>query len=374
MIEAWLVGEESRRLGMGQAFTRLIEMLRAKDMPIARAVTSVRTRHPEVFVENLVWTKRSGLVSRMRPHAIMDTDDYRGSPGETIHRGADRVRWRVSDQTHTHRLADELRADGITDYVAFAVVTSAGRTYLSFATDASRGFTDEMIDELSRVIAPFAARIELAAVEMSLQSLLEVYLGRNAAARVRAGAFKRGGGEAIHAAIWFCDMRDFTRFADTTPPSRVVFVLDRVFDAIAGPIEEESGEILKFIGDAVLAIFPVDGDPAAACRRALAAGKKALAAIANLDAVDRAVEIGIALHLGEVFYGNIGARNRLDFTVIGAAVNEACRVESLTKPLGRPLLVTSAFADALGREGLVSLGEHALKGVERPAELFAPKS
>jgi adenylate cyclase len=201
-----------------------------------------------------------------------------------------------------------------------------------------------------------------------------VYLGDNAAARVSEGAFVRGTGVPIEAALWFCDMRGFTALADRRPAADVVRVLDRFFEAVAGSIAPHGGEVLKFIGDAVLAIFPVGDDgPRGACVRALAAAHEAVAGVASLAAEPDMPELGlgVALHLGEAMYGNIGASGRLDFTVIGAAVNEVCRVESLCRSLG-PILLTKDFAEHCHDE-VVPRGVHALKGVSTPRELFAPR-
>jgi adenylate cyclase len=207
-----------------------------------------------------------------------------------------------------------------------------------------------------------------------MRSLLDVYLGHNAARRVLAGAFRRGGGETIRAAIWSCDLRGFTSMADRLPAAEVVATLDRYFETVCAPIAEGGGEVLKLIGDAVLAIFPISpaaGDEAAACRRALAAAKGAIEGIRRWnEAREEPIGVGVALHLGEVTYGNIGAQRRLDFTVIGAAVNEVCRVEPLCKELGRSLLVTDAFAAQVACRDLVALGTRALRGVAEPRALF----
>lgn len=218
--------------------------------------------------------------------------------------------------------------------------------------------------------------MQLIAAQLETQSLLEVYLGKNASRRVLEGAFRRGEGEEIDAAIWFCDMRGFTALSDRTPARQVVAILDAYFEVLAAAVEEQGGEILKLIGDAMLAVFPLGADGAAhGCRRALAAGLSALEAVrAWRERSGHNVELGIALHVGRVMYGNIGGRERLDFTVIGASVNEVCRVESLAKGLGVPLLMTAELAAALGRDDVVSLGFHALKGVGEPREILTIRS
>jgi adenylate cyclase len=214
-------------------------------------------------------------------------------------------------------------------------------------------------------------------VEASTELALETYLGANAARRVLTGAFKRGHGEILNTVIWFCDLRGFTSLVDTRPMQEVIPVLNRYFETMAGPVEEAGGEILKFIGDAMLAIFPIDErGPAPRCTKALGAALAALDRVEDLgrDPEWPRLKTGVALHLGEVMYGNIGARSRLDFTVIGPSVNEASRVESLCKEVGVPLLVTGAFQRAAPDAQLVSLGNHRLRGVAEEVELFtAPR-
>lgn len=194
------------------------------------------------------------------------------------------------------------------------------------------------------------------------------------------GQFRRGGGSCVDAAIWFCELRGFTELSDSRPVHEIVSILDDYFEAVSGPIEDAGGEILKFIGDAVMAVFRFDGDESRACRQALAAADNALSALArrSAEAGSAKLEIGIGLHTGEVYYGNAGGRSRLDFTVVGAAVNDACRIEAQCKALKCPLLMSARFARHLDSPEVMSLGERALKGVAQPRELltlkkYAPK-
>jgi adenylate cyclase len=209
-----------------------------------------------------------------------------------------------------------------------------------------------------------------------LTTLLSVYLGPEAGSRVLAGSVRRGDGKTIAAAIWLCDMRGFTRISETLPADEVIQLLNDYFETMAGPVTDHGGEVLKFIGDAMLAIFPIadDLDRDRACRIALVAAEEALA---RLDAVNAArcergqpeIGVGLGLHTGAVMYGNIGAPERLDFTVIGPAVNLTARIEDLCRPLGRRLLASERFASPCGSE-LVSLGFHRLRGLAEPQEIF----
>jgi len=216
-------------------------------------------------------------------------------------------------------------------------------------------------------LAALAARAGLAA-------LLEAYLGRPSAARVQAGALRRGTGETIRAALLSADLRDFTAMSEATEPAAMIAALDAWFDRVAGAVHAFGGEVLKFIGDGVLAIFPVTGAPAEACEAALRAVVAARAGMAHLDMARQAqglppLPFGAALHLGEILWGNIGAADRLDFTAIGPAVNLVSRLEGLCRPLGRSVLISGAVA-AETTTPLVPLGEHALRGIAAPCTVF----
>ena len=278
------------------------------------------------------------------------------------------------DLTHDelpYPVCDDLKAEGMTDYLIQPMLSShGGHSFASWSTDRPGGFLPEHIDALEAIAPTLALRMDANSAHLATQQLLRVYLGRNAAERVIGGAFERGSGERIEAAIWFCDLRGFTALSDHADVEQVIDVLDRYFSVVAEPIRANGGEILKFIGDAVLAVFPTCKEPGDACVCALRAAKEALA---HAHVLGPDLSFGVALHLGEVFYGNIGASSRLDFTVIGPAVNEASRVEGMCKVLGRDLLLTQAFANHVDRLELESLGTHRLRGVGREQELFGLK-
>ncbi|MCY1229639.1 Adenylate cyclase 1 [compost metagenome] len=208
----------------------------------------------------------------------------------------------------------------------------------------------------------------------ALAALLEAYLGRRSAARVRAGELTRGTGETIRAALFYADLRNFTVLSEATEPALVIAALDAWFDRVAGAIHAFGGEVLKFIGDGVLAIFPVSGSPTEACDAALRAVTAARAGMAHLDAARQAeglppLSFGVALHLGDILWGNIGAADRLDFTAIGAAVNLVSRLEGLCRPLGRSVLISGAVANVTTTP-LLPLGDHKLRGIAAPCTVF----
>jgi adenylate cyclase len=261
----------------------------------------------------------------------------------------------------------DLRFEGVTDYFVAPLHFSNGDVHFSsWATRQPGGFTDAEIEAIERVIPPLARIGEIRAWYRVASNLLTTYIGKNAGERVLAGHIRRGDTETIHAAIWLSDMRGFTMLADTLPPQQLVDLLNRYFDCQVPAIHEHGGEVLKYMGDGLLAIFPIgaEGDFSAICAAALAAGKTARGNIAALHAADdgSALRFGLALHVGDVLFGNIGSGNRLDFTCIGPAVNLAARLEKLAGRLGRTILASEDFVDHSGDESLQPIGRFAVAG------------
>ena len=369
-IASWLVGAESRRDGLEAVMAELARRLLGEGLPIWRMHVSVLAMHPEVFARSVRWRRDTGVNVAVNKRDLLQDPAYVGSPIEAIHRGLDRVVARLEDGEVPYPQLNELREDGGTGYAAFALELGSGRrTFISLATDATGGFSDAQLSAFEALLPALAIRLELASTRFSSETLLELYLGRNAASRVLAGDFRRGTGQVIHAAIWLCDLRGFTSLADRLPLQQVVPVLDAYFEAMAAPVQRAGGEILKFIGDSILAVFPTEGDAASACRRAAATAAESLDAFAAVpSAAEHGLAAGVAVNLGDVMYGNIGAPDRLDFTVIGPAVNETARMESLCKELKTPLLLSEPVASHL--DDTVPLGSHALRGVSAAKPLF----
>ncbi|OCJ12701.1 guanylyl cyclase [Rhizobium sp. AC27/96] len=240
---------------------------------------------------------------------------------------------------------------------------------------AGTGVFDPSVTDSLRQVARFAAApLANLAARATLSALLEAYLGRRSAARVQAGALHRGTGETIRAALLCADLRDFTALSEATEPAVMIAALDAWFDRVAGAVHAFGGEVLKFMGDGVLAIFPITGTPADACDAALRAATAIRAGMAHLDAIRQAqglppLPFGAALHFGDMLWGNIGAADRLDFTAIGPAVNLVSRLEGLCKQLGRNVLVSGAVA-AEASMALIPLGEHELRGILEPCAVF----
>jgi class 3 adenylate cyclase len=238
-----------------------------------------------------------------------------------------------------------------------------------------RPFTADEVNTLRQAARFAAAPLAALAARATLTAALEAYLGRRSAARVLAGPLRRDIGETIQAALLFADLRGFTALSESNPPAAVISALDAWFDRIAGPVHAFGGEVLKFIGDGVLAIFPVvEAAPRGACDAALRAVAAARTGMAHLDETRRQqglppLSFGVALHLGEMLWGNIGAADRLDFTAIGPAVNLVSRLEGLCRPLNKVVLVSDAFA-AETSVTLIPLGKHALRGIASPCAVF----
>jgi adenylate cyclase len=212
--------------------------------------------------------------------------------------------------------------------------------------------------------------VEVFGLARKAANILDAYLGRQAGEKVLQGRIRRGDAERIHAVIWFCDLRDSTPLADAMGPEAFLALLNEYFECVLGPVLERDGHVLRFIGDAALAIFPVGSDPADAATRAVEAAREALTRMEKLNSNRQTpLRFGIGLHLGDVLYGNIGTRERIEFTVIGAAANEAARIEALCKTLGAPLVVSEQVARHT-RHAWRSLGSQALRGVEKPVELL----
>ena len=275
-------------------------------------------------------------------------------------------------------IIQRLAGEGMTDYIVMPLPfqDSSRTSTLSFATRAAAGFTDLEIERLTmaaRIWSPFAERWLLRHIALDL---LAHYLGRAPAERVYAGQIERGDVTIVSAAILICDLRDFTAMTDRSERGVIVALLNRWFERIGAAILGQGGDILKFMGDGLLAVFPVEGSRAATCDRALAAAEDALAGTTLLNAELAAegiapLRFGIGLHWGEVEFGNIGTRDRLDFTVIGPAVNLASRLQDLTKELGTPILASAEFAAASSRD-LRHLDTRHLRGMAAPVAVFAP--
>lgn len=375
----WLLGKGRRLRGDAEFFDTLCSSLLAAGLPIWRASISVGTLHPQILGLSFRWWRDRRVTEVLRVgHGVQETRGYLESPIRLVIEHGETLRFRLDDGAAIapYPLLVDLRAAGATDYFACPLTFFNGRHQATtWTTDRPGGFTDRDIARISSLVPALGTVIEARAMRRLAGTLLTTYLGRTAGQRILDGEIHRAQGERMNAVVLASDMRGFTHLSDVLPGAELITLLDDYFDAIAAPVDRHGGEILKFMGDGLLAIFPYNGgSPTVAAEAALAAVAEGLARIDDLNR-HRATEgrvqfrIGVGLHLGEVIFGNVGAVDRLDFTAIGPAVNLAARLESLTKRLGRRLLVSRDFARASGRQ-LVSLGFHPVRGLSEPEEVF----
>jgi class 3 adenylate cyclase len=340
----WLVDEAAASSGPDRFLAELGGRLLADGLPLAGSALTLAVPHPIIARHTWFWRAETGVV--------IEALGFAGGPLSQTGRG-----W-LAELGPMQEVRVGIAADS-------PVLGWAG----------TRSFDPAQASRLRQAARFSAAPLAALTARAALAGLLEAYLGRRSAARVQAGALRRGTGEIIHAALLYADLRDFTALSEVTEPAATIAALDAWFDRIAGAVHAFGGEVLKFIGDGVLAIFPVTDTPARACEAALRAVVSARAGMAHLDAVRQAeglppLPFGAALHLGEMLWGNIGAADRLDFTAIGPAVNLVSRLEGLCRPLGRSVVISGMLAAEVTTP-LVPLGEHTLRGIPAPCAIFA---
>ena len=378
---AGLAGESETALLAG-----FCERAQTMGIPLARAQVIIDTLHPVHEGRVFRWERDK---EELAPRDYERSDDrkaearWRTSPWHhLLESGGSFLRRQITPENEGEFwVFRELLASGITDYVAIinrfgagAAIGNMDCVYSSWATDRSTGFADSDLVSLQQLTPFVALAVKSAALGRVAENLVETYLGRDAGRRVLKGGITRGVAERIDAVLWFSDLRGFTRITDTTP-EHVIPLLDDYFDAIVSAIHERGGDVLKLIGDGVLAIFTAE-DRAHACHTALSAAKLAQQRVAVTN--ERRFAEGVpttdaylGLHVGEMFYGNVGSKERLDFTVIGPAVNEVSRIAAMCRSAEQPVLLSAAFVSALkDQKRFVSVGRYALRGVGRPQELF----
>ena len=379
-IAEWLVGPARQMTSGAAAFDEFSWRMLAAGLPLLRVTMHGGTLHPLYLGATLTWWRSTGRTElRMVSHEVRETFAFNPisrvrETGETLRRNLE-----ASADTLDFPILHDLKQDGATDYLAFPVPSAFGGSYaVTFVSDRAGGFTDDEVADMSRVAQRLPVVMDMHSLRGLASNLLTAYLGPMTGPRVLAGQIRRGESDTITAVLWSSDLRAFTARSDRLPGQRMIEILDALFDAQARAIAAQGGEILKFIGDGLLAIFPIidAGLAGIATRKALEAANETLTALGQLNDApllegEPPLKIVIALHVGQVLYGNIGAADRLDFTVIGPAVNLVSRLETVGKSLDIPIIVSDDFASAYGRP-LVSLGRHQLRGLSGTHELFAP--
>ena len=352
--------------------------LLAAGLPLYRVALFVRTLHPNVMGRRFLWRPGAAVEISEQPHEFLTSDSFQSSPVALLYETRQPVRRHLADPAcpSDFGILAELRAEGVTDYLLQPLEFSDGQVHaISWTTTRPGGFEDAHLEALAAIRKPLTRLTEIYALRRVLAVLLGTYVGRSTGERILEGRVRRGDIDRIHAVILLADLRGFTALSDRLAGDRVIELLNGYFDALVPAIEAAGGEVLKFIGDGLLAIFPAATDAAAACSAALSAVADARSALAAFNAQLRArgdeeLRYGMALHRGDVLYGNIGSSGRLDFTAIGPAVNLTARLETLARDLGRDLVLSAAFA-AHCPGGLASLGRFELRGFRDPVEVYA---
>lgn len=370
----WLA--ENSGLPMQALHEAFCRELLARGIPLWRSVLGREMLHPEQSGQQLIWTLETSTATHA-VHGVEHTSTYLLSPVRIIDETDRPFRRRLAEPAPELPVLEEIRELGATDYAIWPLpfLDRTRSAFLSFATTSSSGFNDGDLEALrlaADLFSPYAERHSLRSIAIDL---LDTYVGRHAGEQIFSGRIRRGAVDTIEAAILMCDMRGYTALSSRAARGEIIETLDAWFDRIEAAVEAHGGEILKFIGDGVLTIFRADPDTADACRRAHEATKEIARTLANFKPAGASegqpvIGFAIGLHVGEVAYGNVGGRRRLDFTVLGTAVNYASRLQDLAKRIGNPVLVSSDFAACLP-EPLADLGSHPLRGIGRAERVFA---
>ncbi len=385
------------KMALSETPTRIIvseylETLSRAGVTMGRASIGVATIDPRLSGYNYVWLRDAGMERNdfsIRDES-KDNPDWMNSPiyalvqQGMVEQGDTTLRYPLTGEkaSHAYPVFDEFRAMGLTEWygqiVAFSLTARQhdfGEIGMvcTFQSDAEGGFSDEECQYLDAALPIFALAMKTRLLREIGESLLQSYLGRDAGSRVFSGEISRGSISEIPAVLMIADLRGFTAMANTMPLPETVSLLNNYLDMLVTPIEQHGGQVLKFMGDGLLAIFPYQHKGRRATRAAIAATREARRAIARFNGTqdaDRAMPADIALHLGDVYYGNVGSENRLDFTVIGPAVNEASRMEGLCRKLGADVVISESFRNACPDISLPSLGHHELRGIPGSREIF----
>jgi adenylate cyclase len=354
------------------------ERLVQAGLPLWRVGIFVRTLHPDILGRNFIWRPGAEVTVGSAGFEFLVSPEYTRSPLAIVFGEGREVRYRLDDpQTENVPFFDDMRAEGVTDYIALPLFFIDGTVNASsFTTKQPGGFSDDELANLKAVVTPLARIIEIISLRRTASLLLDTYVGNRAGERILGGQIRRGHTDTMDAAIWLSDLRGFTALSDRLPAETVVEILNRYFDCQVSAIRDHGGEVLKFMGDGLLAVFPIvehDGTAQQVCSRVLEAARESRASVDALQhQVGEVIErfrFGVALHVGKVLYGNIGGGNRLDFTCIGPAVNLAARLEKIAGRLHRTIVASEAFA-GICAGGWADLGEFPIAGFAKAERVY----
>jgi adenylate cyclase len=378
----WVFSTGRRIESTNEFVQQLAHQLNAGCASIDRLMVSLLTLNPQIVGTSESWLKSTDETTHYEAeHEVRATDRYIGSPLAAIYETHKRVRQRLDQLPgNAHQTYTELAEQGFTDYLAlpvlFGEVAQPGAAII-VCTKKEGGFNDQEIEDFRQVRDYLAPVLEVHSLRHLSRSLMNTYVGKRTSQKVLSGMIKRGDADVINAALWFSDLRNFTHLTETLATEQVLKLLNEYFELVAAAVTARGGEILRFIGDAMLIVFPIDDNMCeqTACNAAIDAAIDAQSTLLSLNHRRRRhgeaqIEFGVGLNIGEVIYGNVGSPDRLDFTVMGPAVNRTARLESLTKNLGCNILFSQKFAELVDTPSEY-LGQHEMKGIAEPQAVYA---
>ena len=377
-IADWLIDGARSALSPGQMMTETCERLVRAGLPLWRVGVFVRTLHPDIFGVSFVWRPGTEVVISSADSDPRNTPQFKRSPLAILYDREQEVRFRLDDpQSRRFPLLDDLRGEGVTDYIALPLrFTSNSIHASSWTTKQPGGFSDDQLAALRALVRPLTRLIEIINLTRTASNLLDTYVGNRAGERILGGQIRRGHADTMHAAIWLSDLRGFTALSDRLPAETVVDILNQYFDCQVHAIKAHGGEVLKFMGDGLLAVFPIADtiqDAQEVCGHVLEAARESRASVDAMhypigEAVER-FRFGVALHVGRILFGNIGGGNRLDFTCIGPAVNLAARLEKIAGRLRRTIVASAGFA-GICQNQWTDLGEFPISGFSKAERVY----
>ncbi len=377
-LTEWLIDGARSAVNSPRMMEEICERMVQAGLPLWRVGVFIRTLHPDIFGRNFIWRPDEEVEIGTVDFDILDTPGFINSPLALVFTQGKEVRGRLDElQSGRFPIFADLDAEGVTDYIALPLMFIDGSIHASsWTTKQPGGFSDEQMRALRSLIPPLARVIEIVSLQRTAALLLDTYVGNRAGARILGGQIRRGHTDTMDAAIWLSDLRGFTALSDRLPAETVVDILNRYFDCQVHAIRNHGGEVLKFMGDGLLAVFPIDeyvGDVRQVCSHVLEAARESRASVEDMQyAIGETVErfrFGVALHVGKILYGNIGGGNRLDFTCIGPAVNLAARLEKMASRLNRTIVASAGFA-GICSGGWAELGEFPIAGFSKAERVF----
>ncbi len=377
-IQNWLINGTGSAASPSQLMAQACERLVQAGLPLWRVGVFIRTLHPEIFGRSFIWKPGAEVEVGAVDFHFLNSPQFTQSPLWIVFQQGIEVRGRMSDpDSKRFPFLDDMRAEGVTDYIAIPLVFLDGSVHASsWTTKRPGGFSDDEIAMMRAIVTPLARISEIVTLRRTATMLLDTYVGNRAGERILGGQIRRGHADTMNAAIWLSDLRGFTALSDRLPPETMVDILNQYFDCQVAAIRERGGEVLKYMGDGLLAVFPIDeyvDDARQVCGQVLDAARESRAGVGALEyAIGDAVEhfrFGVALHVGRVLYGNIGGGDRLDFTCIGPAVNLAARLEKIAGRLGHTVVASEGFA-GICRDGWSDLGEFPIAGFSKAQRVY----